>query len=680
MSHPSHANEVNLSSRFYLQVLLFLFKKITLHEASSSTRISLAAIPSLNGFVLIITLSIFRYTFRSIYNPTAWRWVFHLWQTRCIFVHVPPILPVGRPAPPASDTEVPETASPSIRNGAKVEVRAEAGADTRATTNTGAEAGSRRPVLPPIAMSITADQDPSSSSSTNASVNHTCPPRVRPTSSHWAWVPFVDMTNCQYLPSQAASYTAYDAATDAVVMPATQNYGPGDQVFENYGWTNHAYLVSHGFFLRGNSHGDDKLLLPPLILAAAVAQSSAKHALLAALFAPIMDDEEGSVDGDDDVVAGVEGSSSAAGAATAGNSGGGGVLPSQWTPSVGPSRYGPDPFTLAVVLVVDCLQDRVSSNDGSSSDSNDSSSGNRSSSSNETNRNGESKTALDLDCDASSFAAKVGLAGCRASVQPSSVNAKARAELLAAVSALHSTNNDSCSTSKSDRSDCGSKISGSSDGNGTTVGRYRSMALHALARRVAAASALLPGGSADDDDALLNADFRHRNTAAAEGSTASAAAASANENTTAVPLSQSPGAVAPAGRGAAAAGKGSHRPLRCHQRMAIEFRCSQKHLAKALVARCLQAADAADADASASSAAVDADASAVADSARQDREDTAVTERTGRAALAARNAEHAVLAAAAAEDELRAEAAAAAQTRREAEASLLNTQHTWPAV
>ena len=627
-------------------------------------------------------LPIFRYTFRSIYNPTAWRWVFHLWQTRCIFVHVPPILPVGRPAPPASDTEVPETASPSIRNGAKVEVRAEAGADTRATTNTGAEAGSRRPVLPPIAMSITADQDPSSSSSTNASVNHTCPPRVRPTSSHWAWVPFVDMTNCQYLPSQAASYTAYDAATDAVVMPATQNYGPGDQVFENYGWTNHAYLVSHGFFLRGNSHGDDKLLLPPLILAAAVAQSSAKHALLAALFAPIMDDEEGSVDGDDDVVAGVEGSSSAAGAATAGNSGGGGVLPSQWTPSVGPSRYGPDPFTLAVVLVVDCLQDRVSSNDGSSSDSNDSSSGNRSSgsSSNETNRNGESKTALDLDCDASSFAAKVGLAGCRASVQPSSVNAKARAELLAAVSALHSTNNDSCSTSKSDRSDCGSKISGSSNGKVSFDGRYRSMALHALARRVAAASALLPGGSADDDDALLNADFRHRNTAAAEGSTASAAAASANENTTAVPLSQSPGAVAPAGRGAAAAGKGSHRPLRCHQRMAIEFRCSQKHLAKALVARCLQAADAADADASASSAAVDADASAVADSARQDREDTAVTERTGRAALAARNAEHAVLAAAAAEDELRAEAAAAAQTRREAEASLLNTQHTWPAV
>jgi len=55
VSHPSHANEVNLSSRFYLQVLLFLFKKITLHEASSSTRISLAAIPSLIGFVLIIT-------------------------------------------------------------------------------------------------------------------------------------------------------------------------------------------------------------------------------------------------------------------------------------------------------------------------------------------------------------------------------------------------------------------------------------------------------------------------------------------------------------------------------------------------------------------------------------------------------------------------------------------------
>lgn len=47
-------------------------------------------------------------------------------------------------------------------------------------------------------------------------------------------------------------------------MEATETYNPGEELHENYGWTNHAYFLSHGFIL--DNHPEDKLHLPALPL------------------------------------------------------------------------------------------------------------------------------------------------------------------------------------------------------------------------------------------------------------------------------------------------------------------------------------------------------------------------------------------------------------------------------
>ena len=64
--------------------------------------------------------------------------------------------------------------------------------------------------------------------------------------------------------SQVSSRTVYDLATNSVVMRATEPYAANSQLFENYGWSNHAYMLAHGFVL--NEHPKDQLHLEPLLL------------------------------------------------------------------------------------------------------------------------------------------------------------------------------------------------------------------------------------------------------------------------------------------------------------------------------------------------------------------------------------------------------------------------------
>lgn len=89
-------------------------------------------------------------------------------------------------------------------------------------------------------------------------------PSRYPRRSCWGFVPFIDFTNCRYMESQDSSRTVYELTTNSVVMRATESYAAGTQLFENYGWSNHAYMLAHGFILP--DHPKDSLHLPSLLL------------------------------------------------------------------------------------------------------------------------------------------------------------------------------------------------------------------------------------------------------------------------------------------------------------------------------------------------------------------------------------------------------------------------------
>jgi hypothetical protein len=211
---------------------------------------------------------------RSVYNPVAFRWAYHIWQTRCIRIHVNDYIAAA--AEGASTDNPPEELEISTgrddRNGSKCGHTVQEGGTSFERNNTAQQNG--------------IDDDHGDSGVHRLPVCGLPYGVPIPSTSHWAFIPFIDMTNCRFMRSQRASHTGYDRSQHSVVMRATEHYYQGDQLYENYGWSNHAYLLSHGFFLEppttsdassveeeGQScegceegHGNDSLHLPRLDL------------------------------------------------------------------------------------------------------------------------------------------------------------------------------------------------------------------------------------------------------------------------------------------------------------------------------------------------------------------------------------------------------------------------------
>eukprot|EP00629_Pelagomonadales_sp_RCC1024_P017935 CAMPEP_0119293778 /NCGR_PEP_ID=MMETSP1329-20130426/46693_1 /TAXON_ID=114041 /ORGANISM="Genus nov. species nov., Strain RCC1024" /LENGTH=330 /DNA_ID=CAMNT_0007294651 /DNA_START=16 /DNA_END=1005 /DNA_ORIENTATION=- len=89
----------------------------------------------------------------------------------------------------------------------------------------------------------------------------------------WAFVPVVDMTNCRWSAAAACTRTIYDAERDAAVMRTPQDLKRGDEVFENYGWSNFDYAIAHGFAL--DECPRDELVARPRSLSFSVLLSAA---------------------------------------------------------------------------------------------------------------------------------------------------------------------------------------------------------------------------------------------------------------------------------------------------------------------------------------------------------------------------------------------------------------------
>uniref|UniRef100_A0A7S2SI05 SET domain-containing protein n=1 Tax=Rhizochromulina marina TaxID=1034831 RepID=A0A7S2SI05_9STRA len=152
-----------------------------------------------------------RYTFNPwIFTAAAFRWAYHVWQTRCIFVHPKP----------------PRRTSQALRDPDETHLNA-----------------------------------PFEESSTFFKAYHD---QLSLRGSVWAFVPFVDFTNCRFMDSQRMSRTEYDSQLQAVTMAAPEDIGQDEEIYENYGWSNHSYLLSHGFML--DDHPEDSLHLPPLFM------------------------------------------------------------------------------------------------------------------------------------------------------------------------------------------------------------------------------------------------------------------------------------------------------------------------------------------------------------------------------------------------------------------------------
>lgn len=175
----------------------------------------------------------------EVFNPVAFRWAYQVWQSRCIHIH-------PGPASPGADHGVGQR--PAVVRGAQPadeefnlscvpdELQSHFGVEKKRMTHAEAAQAERDAVLVPVPKQ--------------------CP--------CWGFVPGVDFTNCKYLKSSPSSRTLYEPTSHTVVMRTTEEYAAGSELFENYGWTNHAYLLAHGFFHE--DYPDDRLHVPPLRL------------------------------------------------------------------------------------------------------------------------------------------------------------------------------------------------------------------------------------------------------------------------------------------------------------------------------------------------------------------------------------------------------------------------------
>ncbi|KAJ1462121.1 hypothetical protein M885DRAFT_557784 [Pelagophyceae sp. CCMP2097] len=91
-----------------------------------------------------------------------------------------------------------------------------------------------------------------------------------------AWCPMVDMTNCASSVHASCSCALNDELDDAVMLsPAALR--PGNQIFENYGWSNCEYMLAHGFWLHVAP--DDCATARPRLLFLPTAEALASAAL-----------------------------------------------------------------------------------------------------------------------------------------------------------------------------------------------------------------------------------------------------------------------------------------------------------------------------------------------------------------------------------------------------------------
>ena len=104
------------------------------------------------------------------------------------------------------------------------------------------------------------------------------------------FVPMVDMTNCCWSEAASCSCTVWEAQREAAVMTTPVALKKGAAIFENYGWSNFEYMLSHGFF-HDEPFADDAVFARPRpALIVSYFQSddddtarSARHFLLAQL-------------------------------------------------------------------------------------------------------------------------------------------------------------------------------------------------------------------------------------------------------------------------------------------------------------------------------------------------------------------------------------------------------------
>lgn len=170
----------------------------------------------------------------EIFHPIAFRWAYQVWQSRCIQV-----MP-GAPAP-AAEHGVAERPARVAREPVQ---------DVNLACVPDGLLSDERDMMTPEELEQAEHDDQLVPRPTQ------CP--------CWAFVPGVDFTNCRYMQSSRSSRTLYEPTSHMVTMRATESYAAGAELFENYGWTNHAYLLAHGFIL--SEYPSDRLHVPPLRL------------------------------------------------------------------------------------------------------------------------------------------------------------------------------------------------------------------------------------------------------------------------------------------------------------------------------------------------------------------------------------------------------------------------------
>ena len=187
----------------------------------------------------------------NVFHPVAFRWAFHIWQSRCIRIHVGDEVANSAEEPGRNTPLSPHAPKYEVVPGSGVEEEEEKEEEEEEETM------SHHTKDEPVdkGMDCVTSADGSTAVYTAGDVYkamHVLPSECAanlspptplgapvPSQSHWAFIPFIDMTNCRFMKSQKASHTGYDRTQHTVVMRATEVYARNDQLYENctyVGW------------------------------------------------------------------------------------------------------------------------------------------------------------------------------------------------------------------------------------------------------------------------------------------------------------------------------------------------------------------------------------------------------------------------------------------------------------